>query len=161
MPFLYFSRNFYLLIMRNVIIGFLFALTLSSCNKSQIYKEFENEISAQRWTENDIKKHEFEITEENKKYNIFIEISHVRGTEMDKFPIDFEITKPDGSVEKSMITMNFSKTDCLGDVCDVKFLAVEKLALSKGKYKVSFSPKSKFGFVPNIIGVGISVEKAE
>lgn len=148
-------------LMKKIVTILLFALLLISCNKNQIYREYENEISAQRWTENDIKKHEFVITEDNKNYNIFIEISHVRGTEMDKFPIIFEMTKPDGNIQKNTVEMNLTKTECLGDVCDVKFLAIEKLGLSKGKYKVSFSPKSKFGFVPNIIGVGMSVETAE
>ena len=163
MPFLYFSKNFNqtYYFMRKLFLILLFGITLISCEKKYIYREFENEISAQRWTENDIKKHEFEILEEDKYYKVFIEISHVRGTEMDEFPVSFEVKKPDGTIEKGDVMVNFKNTDCLGDVCDVKFLVKEKVKLKKGKYKVQFSPKSKFGFVPNIIGVGLSVERAE
>ncbi len=132
-----------------------------SCDKKQVYSNFENEISGQRWAENDIKTHEFEILEDNKNYNVFIEISHVLGSEMNEFPVDFEVTKPSGSVEKGEVLVNFKNSDCIGDVCDVKFLIKEKIQLNKGKYKVRFSPKSKFGFVPNIIGVGLSVEIKE
>ncbi len=80
---------------------------------------------------------------------------------MNEFPLDFEVAKPDGSTEKEKVMVNFKNTECLGDVCDVKFLVKEKLQLKKGKYTVKFSPKSKFGFVPNIIGVGLCVEIKE
>ena len=132
-----------------------------SCDKKQVYRNFENEIQSQRWTENDVKTHNFEILEDNKHYNVFIEISHVFGSEMDEFPVIFEVTKPDGSTEKGEVIVNFKKSECLGDICDVKFLVKEKLKLKKGKYTVRFSPKSKYGFVPNIIGVGLSVEIKE
>lgn len=132
-----------------------------SCDKKQVYRNFENEIEAQRWAEKDVKTHTFEILKDDKNYNVFIEISHVRDSEMNEFPINFEVTKPDGSTEKGEVLVNFKNTECLGDVCDVKFLVKEKLKLKKGKYTVKFSPKSKFGFVPNIIGVGLSVEIKE
>ena len=161
MPFLYISKNFNLQIMKNVIIGFLFIITLVSCNKKEIYREFENEIKSQRWLEKEVKTHDFEILEEDQYYNIFIEISHVLGSEMDEFPLKFEVTKPDGSIEKAEVFINFKNSDCLGDICDVKFLVKEKVKLRKGTYKVRFSPVSKYGFVPNIIGVGLCVEIKE
>jgi gliding motility-associated lipoprotein GldH len=132
-----------------------------SCDKKQVYKDFENEITAQRWSESDVKTHTFEISEDDKTYNIFIEISHVLGTEMNEFPVNFEVAKPDGSIEKGEVVVNFKKSECLGDICDVKFLVKEKLKLNRGKYTVRFSPKSKYGFVPNIIGVGLTVEIKE
>ena len=97
----------------------------------------------------------------DRNYNVYLEISHVLGSEMNVFPVSFEVTKPDGSMEKGEVVVDFKNSDCMGDVCDVKFLLKEKLQLKKGKYTVKFSPKSKFGFVPNIIGVGLSVEIKE
>ncbi|WP_329804936.1 gliding motility lipoprotein GldH family protein [Flavobacterium facile] len=132
-----------------------------SCDKKQVYRNFENDITAQRWSESDVKTHAFEISEDDKTYNVFIEISHVLGTEMNEFPVNFEVAKPDGSIEKEEIIVNFKNSECMGDICDVKFLVKEKVKLKKGKYKVSFSPKSKYGFVPNIIGVGLTVEIKE
>lgn len=132
-----------------------------SCDKKQVYRNFENEITSQRWSESDVKTHTFDILEDNKTYNVFIEISHVLGSEMNEFPVNFEVTKPDGSTEKGEVLVNFKNSECMGDVCDVKFLVKEKLKLKIGKYTVKFSPKSKFGFVPNIIGVGLSVEIKE
>lgn len=161
MPFSYFSKNFNPHIMKKVIVCILVTFVTLSCNKKQVYRDFENEIESQRWTEKEVKTHTFEISEDNMNYNIFIEISHVLGTEMDEFPLNFEVTKPDGAVEKCEVLINFEKTECLGDICDVKFLVKEKLKLKKGKYVVKFSPISKYGFVPNIIGVGLSVEITE
>lgn len=140
----------------------LFILFVSlSCNKKQVYRDFDNNIEAQRWNEKDVKTHTFEILEDGKNYSVFIEISHVFGSEMNEFPLSFEVTKPDGSIDNGEVIVNFKNGECLGDICDVKFLIKEKIALKKGKYIVKFSPKSKFGFVPNIIGVGLSVEIKE
>lgn len=147
--------------MKKAIVSIFVMFVTLSCDKKQVYSDFENDIESQRWNEKDVKTHDFEILEDAKNYNVFIEISHVRGTEMDEFPIVYEITKPDGTLEKAEVMMSLKKTECLGDICDVKFLVKEKVQLNKGKYTVRFSPKSKFGFVPNIIGVGLSVEIKE
>lgn len=143
-----------------VLLAFVFCVVWS-CDKKQVYRDFENGIQSERWSEKDVKVHEFEIDVDNRNYNIFIEISHVLGTEMNEFPVLFEVVKPDGTIEKGEVLVNFKNSECLGDVCDVKFLVKEKVKLNRGKYKVSFSPKSKFGFVPNIMGVGLSVEIKE
>lgn len=161
MPFLYISKNFNLQIMKKAAVLLFAMFFILSCNKKQVYSEFENEIESQRWAEKDVKIHTFEILEDDKNYNVFIEISHVRNTEMNEFPVDLEITKPDGSIEKEEVLVNFKNTDCMGDICDVKFLVKENVRLNKGKYTVKFSPKSKYGFVPNIIGVGLSIEIKE
>lgn len=147
--------------MKKTAILLLMLFVTLSCDKKQVYRDFENEITAQRWSESDVKTHTFEISEDDKTYNVFIEISHVLGTEMNEFPVNFEVTKPDGSIEKGEVIVNFKNSECLGDICDVKFLVKEKLKLKKGKYTVKFSPISKFGFVPNIIGVGLTVEIKE
>ena len=147
--------------MKKTVILLLMLFVTLSCDKKQVYRNFENEINAQRWSESDVKTHTFEISESDKSYNVFIELSHVFGSEMSDFPVSFEVTKPDGSVEKGEVVVDFKNSECLGDVCDVKFLVKEKLKLKKGKYTVKFSPKSKHGFVPNIIGVGLSVEIKE
>ncbi|MES2863937.1 MAG: hypothetical protein V4666_07445 [Bacteroidota bacterium] len=147
--------------MKKAALLILIIFVILSCDKKQVYRNFENEIGSQRWLEKDVKTHSFEIAEDDKNYNVFIEISHVLGSEMSEFPVNFEVTKPDGSIEKGEVIVNFKNTECLGDVCDVKFLVKEKLKLKKGKYTVKFSPISKYGFVPNIIGVGLSVELTE
>lgn len=161
MPFLYISKNFNLQIMKKSAILLLVLFVTLSCDKKQVYRNFENEITAQRWSESDVKTHTFDISEDDKNYNLFVEISHVFGSEMNEFPLNFEVTKPDGSIEKGEVVVNFKNSECLGDVCDVKFLVKENLPLKKGKYLVKFSPISKYGFVPNIIGVGLSVEIKE
>ena len=161
MPFLYISKNFNLQIMKKTVILLLVLFVTLSCDKKQVYRNFENEITAQRWNESDVKIHTFEILEDDKSYNVFIEVSHVLGSEMNEFPVNFEVTKPNGSIEKGDVIVNFKNSECMGDVCDVKFLVKEKLKLKKGKYIVKFFPKSKFGFVPNIIGVGLCVEIKE
>lgn len=161
MPFSYFSKNFNLQIMKNLVFLLLFSVTLVSCDKKQIYHEYENDLPEKRWKESDVKTYEFEITETDKTCNVIIEISNVLGTEMNVFPVDLKITKPDGSVSLQLAEIKLNDKDCLGDICDEKVIVLEKFKFVKGKYKIEVSPKSKFGFVPNIIGVGLSVEIKE
>lgn len=131
-----------------------------SCNKNQIYHSFENLPEDKRWLCSLVQKHEFTI-EEEANYSVYLNISNVFGTEMKTFPIELEITKPNGSIEKATIAVDLSVADCIGDICDVKFPIRENLKLEKDVYKIQFIPKSTYGFVPNIIGVGLTVEKAQ
>lgn len=144
--------------MKKAALFILVLLVTLSCDKNQVYREFENLMESLRWAEKDVKTHNFEILEDEKNYSIFLEISHVLGSEMNEFPVNFEVTNPDGTIQKGEVVVNFKNSECLGDICDVKFLIEEISLIKKGKYTVKFSPKSKFGFVPNIIGVGLSVE---
>lgn len=140
---------------------FLVLVLTLSCNKKQVYKKFENHTEAARWNEKEVKSHSFEILDAAATYSIWIDISHIFGTELNEFPVHFELIYPNGTVDKGEILVNFKNSDCLGDICDANFLLKENSTLAKGKYKVRFYPKSKFGFVPNIIGVGLRVEKKE
>lgn len=130
-----------------------------ACNKNQVYREIVDLPEEHRWSDKDIQVHEFTI-EEMGAYSVYLNVSHVRGTEMTKFPLQLEVTKPNGSVEKATLTVDLSKTDCVGDICDVKFPIKENLNLEKGSYKISYYPQSQFGFIPNILAVGLVVEKA-
>lgn len=161
MPFSYFSKNFNLQIMKNLFFLMFCFITIVACNKKQIYREYENELPEKRWKESDVKTYEFEISETDKTCNVSIEISNVLGTEMNVFPIELKITKPDGSEILQTAEIKLNDKDCLGDICDEKIVVLEKFNFVKGKYKIEVAPKSKFGFVPNIIGVGLSVEIKE
>lgn len=146
--------------MRKIHYLFLMFFIVLSCNKNQIYHSFENLPEDKRWLCSLVQKHEFTI-EEEANYSVYLNISNVFGTEMKTFPIELEITKPNGSIEKATIAVDLSVADCVGDICDVKFPIRENLKLEKGVYTIQFIPKSTYGFVPNIIGVGLTVEKAQ
>lgn len=146
--------------MRKIHYLFLMFFIVLSCNKNQIYHSFENLPEDKRWLCSLVQKHEFTI-EEEANYSVYLNISNVFGTEMKTFPIELEITKPNGSIEKATIAVDLSVAVCIGDICDVKFPIRENLKLEKGVYKIQFIPKSTYGFVPNIIGVGLTVEKAQ
>lgn len=146
--------------MRKIHYLFLMFFIVLSCNKNQIYHSFENLPEDKRWLCSLVQKHEFTI-EEEANYSVYLNISNVFGTEMKTFPIELEITKPNGSIEKATIAVDLSVADCIGDICDVKFPIRENLKLEKDVYKIQFIPKSTYGFVPNIIGVGLTVEKAQ
>ena len=54
--------------MKKTVILLLMLFVTLSCDKKQVYRNFENEINAQRWSESDVKMHTFEILEDDKSY---------------------------------------------------------------------------------------------
>ena len=118
------------------------------------------DLKENRWYEKDSKKFEFEIIEEG-NYSIFIELSHVLGTQFEKLPVELKVTRPNGASETAQLELNCTKSECVGDICDLKQLIKEKQKLVKGIYKIEIKPKTPFEFAPNIIGVGFSVEKSK
>lgn len=137
---------------------FVFCFLLIACQKNQIYRDIIDLPEDHRWFEKDRQVHEFTI-EETGIYNVYLSVSHVRDTEMTKFPLNIEVTKPNGTIEKATLTVDITKTECVGDICDLNFPIKESLNLEKGTYKISFFPQSPFGYVPNIIAVGVVVDK--
>ena len=58
-----------------------------------------------------------------------------------------------------IILINDGSTDCSGDICDV-FQTIKTFQnLEKGKYKVAVKSKFAGPYLPNVLGVGIVVEK--
>lgn len=80
-------------------------------------------------------------------------------------PLEVEITTPDGKVETLPVVMKLIDGsgkdigDCSGDICDV-FQTIKTFQnLEKGKYKVIVKSKFEGPYLPNVLGVGIVVEK--
>lgn len=143
--------------MRKIYLFVVLFLVLS-CNKNQVFRKMDTDLKDNRWYEKEAKVFEFEIVEEG-NYNVFVELSHVMGTQFDKLPIELKVVRPGGEKEIAPLELDCSKSDCTGDICDLKQLIKQKQKLVKGNYKIEIKPKTSFGFAPNIIGVGFAVEK--
>lgn len=141
------------------------AFSLISCNSNAIYSDFNTDFESNRWNSNEVTTFEFDITEEIQVGSIKLHIGHIYDFQFANVPMEINIIAPDGSSETVNINVKFKDekgkdlADCSGDVCDLYTSIVDNKKLIKGKYKFEVKNKFESPFLPNILGVGISIEK--
>lgn len=139
---------------------------LFSCSDNH-FRQFDTLPEDQRWLDSDAKVFEFDIENDAQFYNIVFEFSHVYGYQFASIPLNVNILSPDGTTEELDIDLKIADNtgkqlaDCSGDVCDLFYKIKEKTKLQKGKYKITVSHKFKGPFLPNVIGIGLAVEKVK
>ena len=137
---------------------------LISCSKQNAYNEFVTFGEENRWQKPDVKTFEFDLTEEA-QYDLTFRFSHVYDYQFATVPIHFDIEKPNGEKENFSIDIAVKDADgkelgeCAGDVCDLNYKIKEKTKFSKGKYKVVVSHSFEGPYLPNVIGIGLKVER--
>ena len=146
-----------------VLIALVFVL--ASCNKNKLYDEFNRDFSDNRWAASDVKSFEFENTQFEGVCELKLHFGHISGFQFKEVPLEVEITTPDGKVETLPVVMKLIDEsgkdigDCTGDICDV-FQTIKTFdTLEKGKYKVAVKSKFAGPYLPNVLGIGIVVEK--
>lgn len=141
---------------------------LTSCNDASLYSKFYDDFPSNRWATNHAKEFEFTIPEDSKSYDVFIKFSHVYDYQFESVPMKITIIDPTGKEEKCAIDLVLKDAsgkdlaDCSGDVCDLELKIKEKATLTKGNYKIIISHTFKQGpYLPNVLGVGLNVVKAQ
>ena len=136
-----------------------------SCDSNYLYNEFNSNFDSNRWNSNEEVAFEFENPEDIEASSIKLHIGHIYDFQFSNVPIGVNIISPDGSTETIEIDVKFKDesgkdlAECSGDICDLYVSIASNIKLKKGKYK--FVVKNKFSslFLPNILGVGILIEK--
>ena len=145
----------------------LFALVLAllSCSKNKVYDDFDSNFDNNRWDASDVRVFEFDIAQLESFCELKIHFGHISGFQFKEVPLEVEITFPDGKSEMLPVTLKLIDEsgndigDCTGDICDV-FQNIKTFQnLEKGKYKVLVKSKFTGPYLPNVLGVGIIVEK--
>ncbi|WP_291135874.1 hypothetical protein [Flavobacterium sp. UBA7663] len=146
-----------------ILIGLVFVLT--SCNKNEVYEEFNRDFIDNRWEVNDMKSFVFENMQSEGVCELKLHFGHISGFQFKEVPLEVEITSPDGKVETLPVIMNLIDEagkdigDCSGDICDV-FQTIKTFdTLEKGKYKIDIKSKFEGPYLPNALGVGILIER--
>lgn len=136
-----------------------------SCNKNKIYDDFDSSFDNNRWDASDVRVFEFENKQSEGVCDLKLHFGHVIGFQFKEVPLEVEITTPNGKVETLPVVIKLIDEsgkdigDCLGDICDV-FQTIKTFEiLEKGKYKVAVKSKFTGLYLPNVLGVGIVVEK--
>ena len=142
-------------------------ITLISCNQASVYSKFDDMPEDKRWLPNATMNYEFTIEDANLQYDVTFLFSHVFDYQFATVPIDFTIESPDGKKESISIDLaindNSGKAlaDCSGDICDLIYKLKANTKLQKGSYKVAISTPTKLPYLPNVIGVGLEVQKVK
>lgn len=139
---------------------------LLSCDKLAVYQKMDAEFEHNRWFKNDSKIHSINIEEES-SFTLFFDFSHVYNFQFSEIPIQFKIEYPDGtlSVEKIKLAIKDEngkdKGECMGDVCDLRQAVFTDKILKKGNYTISVSHQFNGEYLPNVIGVGLRMERTK
>lgn len=136
-----------------------------SCNKNKVYDDFDSSFDSNRWDATDVRVFEFDNPQSEGVSDLKLHFGHIRGFQFKEVLLEVEITSPDGKTEILPVTMKLIDEsgkdigDCTGDICDV-FQTIKTFQnLEKGKYKVAVKSKFAGPYLPNVLGVGIVVEK--
>lgn len=137
-------------------------ILLFSCESEHAYKKFDKNFESNRWKETDVKSYEF-IIDKQADYDIIIHFAHIFDYDMNTIPLTVSIKYPDGnkSVEKLDLLIKDVNgkqlADCAGDICDLYYTLKSNQKLPLGSYSVAISNQSKYRFLPNVLGIGLTV----
>lgn len=153
--------------MKKIVLTTLLTLSLlTSCDKQNVYKEFDRSFDENRWLKSDIKTYDFAL-EKAGKYDLQIDYSHVAGFQFTEIPIRIEIVAPSGAVtgENYMIQTKDDKGndlgDCTGDLCDIRQTLFKSRELSAGNYKIRLINEFDNEYLPNTVGLGIRLNRSK
>lgn len=137
--------------------------SLVSCNENIKSSGFYNDFKDNRWGFN--QKVEFDFTIE-KNDQLWLHFGHIYNYDYDLIPIEIELTKPETSLDKIVLTEDLKiknkdgkdAGECLGDICDY-YQKVKIERLEAGKYHLVLRNKSDLPYLPNVLGIGYQIRK--
>lgn len=145
-----------------------FLVVFISCNSSSTFSQFDKMPENNHWEQSDAKTYEFTVDNDTILYDIKFLFSHVYGYQFTDFTLVISIESPDEKKEvfnTVLLIKDGNGNDlgeCSGDICDLSTVIREKTKLQKGNYKITISHDFKQAdYLPNVIGVGLEVDKAE
>jgi gliding motility-associated lipoprotein GldH len=150
-------------ILLSILILSLFAL---SCNKNRIFEEHNTNFPKFRWDKSNIVDFNPDIKDKNYDYKIFIAIRHIAGFQLKDINVKLEIISPSGEETTKDYTLplfdknNESLSDCAGDYCDLESMVENNFKFKEtGKYKFRISHQMSINPIPNVMEVGLIIDK--
>lgn len=151
---------------KSLLFIFLFTI-LVSCSNNSVFNRIDNLGESNQWAQADAKTYEFTIEDDTVLYDMSFLLIHVYDYQFASIPIHFDVENPNGKKETFTIDLPIKDEsgkdlgDCVGDICDLNYKFKEKIKLPKGKYKITVSNQFEGPYLPNVISVGLEVDKVE
>lgn len=143
-------------------------LCMFSCTKNQLFRETHQDFPMNRWFANDVQEFNVKIVNTNLSYNFILNFGYVYGTQFNQIPITATLVYPSGKKETipfelSLLNDNNEEAgNCLGDLCDIQYVFKPDVLLQEqGEYTVRIKNTFANDFLPNVLAVGLVLEKAE
>ena len=139
-------------------------MLLFSCDGNAIFSEFEH-FDDNRWFRNDVQLYEMTI-DQSGSYDVLLNFSHVYNAPLPEIPIDIVIEHEAEEIVKESTVIKFVNngsaiSDCTGDICDLTQVVIKAKSFATGKYTIKLSQSFQSDYLPNVIGVGISLQSAD
>jgi gliding motility-associated lipoprotein GldH len=137
-----------------------------SCNENRVFKEYSGEFANYRWQKDNVVAFSPEINDTDQEYNIYFTFRHVYGFQLMDLKINVEMISPSGKTKKKNYKLKIFKnkseyySDCAGDYCDLDTLIEEEFKFKEtGKYTFKISYDEKVDMIPNVMEVGLIIDK--
>lgn len=143
----------------------LFALLLS-CNKNSVYNHLYQNFPDNRWYETDVKTFEFDL-KKSQNCDLVVNFSHIYDFQFEMIPVVLDITYPDQTTKTETVMIYLtdkngkSVSDCTGDICDMEQIISTDTAFEAGHYKMTLRSLFDHPFIPNVLGLGITLRRPE
>jgi gliding motility-associated lipoprotein GldH len=142
------------------------SLFIFSCNKNRIFEEHNTNFPKFRWDKTNIVEFSPEITDNEGNYKIFIAVRHIAGFQLKDINVKLNIISPSGEETTKDYNLplydknNEALSDCAGDYCDLEILVENNFKFKEtGKYKFRISHQMSINPIPNVMEVGLIIDK--
>lgn len=142
-------------------------LVLFSC-KDTVVNQMHKDFAENQWLKTQAQEFEFDLKKDIQKGDLVLNFSHIYEPGYSTVPLTVSITTPDGKSDMNMLVNlklkdedGESLSDCDGDICDFQYTLRDDAAMPKGKYKVTIQNGYQWEYLPNVLSVGIAVQREE
>jgi len=155
-----FLSNPYLLLLLSISL-------LTSCDSNVIFDKNEK-LPDNRWAANKIVELHPEITDTINPYDIYINVRNAGGYQFSNIFLFFTTTTPSGKTDRDTVEIMLADEtgkwlgDGLGDIWDNSVLFKKDFVFpEKGEYTFSLQQAMRFDPLPQIMDVGLKIERVE
>ena len=153
---------------RNIISILIIALIFIGCNEGHVYRKNKKGFPDYRWAKEKSLEYNPVIENIDAEYNIYFEFRHIHGFQFQNVKIKIEITSPANVVTtQEYIIPVFGKdgeelSECAVDYCDLVTLIEGNYKFTEtGEYKFVISYDMEQEYLPNVMEVGLTIDKIE
>ena len=125
-------------------------------------------MEKQSWNRFNILKFEIPVNDTQSSVDIMLAIRHLPEFQVKELPINLTIYMPTGEMRSAEEVLNFteksgeSRSECLGDLCDITFILREDFTFSEpGKVRIEIENKWPKVELPGILEVGLIARKSK
>ena len=154
-------------LMKNYLFLFLVFIFFSSCDKNVVFDKNVS-LPENRWEKGNIITLETEIKDTITIHNIYINVRNAGGYHFSNLFVFFTTMAPSGKMERDTVELTLADEsgkwlgDGMGDIWDNRILFKNRFRFpEKGTYIFKLEQAMRFDILPQIMDVGIRIEKTE